>query len=212
MASGSGCAADCEESVLLDIVMSTFGSDCGLNEVGQYEVSFSMTAAGDVSDYTSSKQSLMRIDIANQLSGVSSSDIDLKITSASVNIEVTITTSSQSAANSIEGTMSSVLATPSTASAMFASAGVSVYSITSYPTVTEVTEEEETAMGGIIGGAVGGAAALGLLLIVVAVCCCKKKKKAAPPAAAAPQMVAQGSAVEAVPMGQPVAYPDVQGI
>ena len=62
-------------------------------------------------------------------------------------------------------------------------------------------------IGGIIGGAVGGAAALGLLLIVVAVCCCKKKKKAAPPAAAAPQMVAQGSAVDAVPMGQPVAYP-----
>ena len=62
-------------------------------------------------------------------------------------------------------------------------------------------------IGAIIGGAVGGAAALGLLLIVVVVCCCKKKKKKAPPAAAAPQMVAQGSAVEAVPMGQPVAYP-----
>ena len=67
---------------------------------------------------------------------------------------------------------------------------------------------------GIIGGAVGGAAALGLLLIVVAVCCCccKKKKQAAPPAAAAPPTVAQGSAVEAVPMGQPVAYPDVHAI
>ena len=66
-----------------------------------------------------------------------------------------------------------------------------------------------------IGGAVGGAAALGLLLIVVAVCCCcccKKKKQAAPPAAAAPPTVAQGSAVEAVPMGQPVAYPDVHAI
>jgi len=65
-------------------------------------------------------------------------------------------------------------------------------------------------IGAIIGGAVGGAAALGLLLIVVAVCCCcccKKKKQAAPPAAAAPPTVAQGSAVEAVPMGQPVAYP-----
>ena len=67
-------------------------------------------------------------------------------------------------------------------------------------------------IGAIIGGAVGGAAALGLLLIVVAVCCCKKKKQAAPPAAAAPPTVAQGSAVEAVPMGQPVAYPDVHAI
>ena len=130
-----------------------------------YEVSFSLRASGAPDDYDEAKQADMKADIANGLNGVSTSDVSLTITSASVNIDVTITTGSQSAAQTIDSSLSSVLASPNAASAMFTSTSVSVEAITALQTTTEITGGGGGGGGGAIIAA-GGAAAVLIVALV----------------------------------------------
>jgi len=148
-----------------------------------------LTANGEVSDYTDAVQQHLMQNFAAALSSnggprVTASDITLRITAGSVNLEFTIQASSQAAA-----TQMGRIVTQATTADLQGAIGNGVTVGGTHMTITGTamssvviassgsgSDDDDLSTGAIIGIAVGGTVVL-VLIIVLLVCMCKPKKK-----------------------------------
>lgn len=149
-------------------------------------MSVSFTAVGDVSDYTDAKKDTIKIAFATQ-ANVPVDNVDVIITSGSVNIEVRIAASETTSLAAVQSNLAAVTASPAAASAFLSAANVQVIST---PRVESVVvpilvppappPAEDT--GAIIGGVIGGIVALLLCACVVVIIMKQRSGKATYPA------------------------------
>lgn len=117
------------------------------------QVQFALRAAGVVTDYTPSVVALMRGDLAIA-AGVLSSDVDLRVSAASVLLSVTIALPSTASADVATAALTPKLASAAAATSIFTSTAVTVESVVAQPsTATLSTSALSTAaLAGIIAG------------------------------------------------------------
>ena len=130
-----------------------------------------MTASGDVADYTASVQAAI---IANFASAarVPQSRVSLRVSAASVRLEITIESASKAAADTAQNSLAPALADASTAADLMPAG----FTVESTPTIAVVAAPEpgtrlsppppsplaasSGSLGGLLGGVFGGAAIL----------------------------------------------------
>jgi hypothetical protein len=137
-------------------------------------VGFTLRLAGDVSSFTPSVQSQIKLATAAR-AGVDPSAVELTISPGSVIVDVRILTLTATAAL-VQSAMATAISTPSSATAMFASVtgvSIAVQGIVASPTIANVAppppalavDETSGSIGIIIGVIVGVILALVLALV-----------------------------------------------
>ena len=136
-------------------------------------VGFTLLLAGDVSSFTPSVQSQIKIVTAAR-AGVDPSAVELTISPGSVIVGVRILTPTATAAL-VQSSMATAISTPSSATAMFLSVtgvSIAVQAVVTYPTIVNVAPpppalavETDSSIGIIIGVIVGVILALVLALV-----------------------------------------------
>jgi hypothetical protein len=138
-----------------------------------------MTASGDVADYTASVQAAIVANFASA-AGVAQSRVSLRVSAASVRLEITIESASKAAADAAQSSLAPALADAS-ATADLMPAG---FTVESTPTIAVVAAPEPgttlsppppsrsptpsaSSLGGVLGGGVGGAAILLVLILLL---------------------------------------------
>ena len=121
-----------------------------------------MTATSDVSDYTSSIQLGLGSTMA-KLAGVSSDDVTLKVTSASVLLSYTIAAASSNDADALASSLSSQLSSTSTTTGLL---GLDAYGFEalSIPTVSTSSSSSAWSSDDDCGGGCVAGATIGALL------------------------------------------------
>jgi len=131
-------------------------------------VQVQLTAAGTVSDYTEDKQTAIKQAFATHLS-ILISLLRLYITAGSVNIVVEIEVADDAAAQNVQTSIATEMASPEAATSFLSAAGVEVLSTPVIATkvvaaIGPPAPPPASSAGGIIGGVVGGIG--GLLMLI----------------------------------------------
>jgi len=158
-------------------------------------VTVAFTASGDVSDYDTARQDLIKTVLAGE-ANVAPGAVALTITAASVTISATIAVADEATATSTAASLSSgIFASSSTLETALANGGVTVTiaTIDTAPTVATVgssSGSSDSGCGaGCIGGIVGGCFVPILVLILWVA---RRRQKAEP---TSPTMMAKTAAV-----------------
>ena len=136
----------------------------------EFAVSFTLTALGDVSDYTPTVKDAMATKVATT-AGVDKSKVSILVTAGSVNIEITITAATATAATTAGAAVQSSVSTAAAATTFFSSVPgitINVASVTAisapFSTRTASAGLDSGVIAGIAIGAVVGAIVIGAVV------------------------------------------------
>jgi hypothetical protein len=176
------------------------------NMTGAMQVVLTLTASGEVSDYSDSDKSTLQRIIA-AVAGVDKDLVTISVAPGSVIITATIAVPASTTAAEVLTSLTSTLGTAASASTAL---GITVESdpTAEIRTVSSSDGGDDTAVGGMVGGVIGGVVG-GLLLFCFCLWVCWKKRQAKH-AVSASQYNASSTTAQAHPV--PIASaPVVQG-
>jgi len=126
----------------------------------EFAVSFTVTASGDVSDYTTAVKDAMATKVATT-AGVDKSKVEVVVTAASVNVQFTIKASTAAAATAAGAAVQTSVATANATTAFFSTVpGITI-------TVASVTAISAPVSSAVSSG-LGGGAIAGIVIGVIA--------------------------------------------
>ena len=142
-----------------------------------FSVVVAFTASGDIADYTHAKMAAITDVVASEAGLTSAMHASIKVTSASVSIEVSLPVASSAEAAAAAALLSTPFSSAAAATQLFASRAASSHpelsglTVESSPTVVEhqppPVEEPSSSGGGLLGAAAGaGAAAIFFIVIL----------------------------------------------